>query len=102
MSLKPRTFDSDDFDRIWTQVLETIKKVVVGEWVSRVCWSEIFEDIYKLCVCLPEPFGDRLYGSTNDTLEEHVTGQLEVRINNCTASYLGGGVMGTPSYLGGF
>jgi len=79
MSLSPRTVE---FDVMWTPLLGTVKKVVVGESVPRDSWSDRFLDVYQLCVSHPEPHLDKLYDSTRTFLEEHVAGKLEVSCNH--------------------
>lgn len=43
MSLKPKRVN---FDSIWSQLLETVKKVVVGEQVERTDWNDRFSYLF--------------------------------------------------------
>ena len=39
-------------------------------------FSNIFSDVYSLCVAYPEPLADKLYSETKKFLEEHVAATL--------------------------
>lgn len=41
-----------------------------------------FSDIYSLCVAIPEPLSERLYGKTKECLEAHVTELYQVLNEN--------------------
>ena len=75
MSLKPRCVD---FDSTWKQILETVRRVIVGDKVERADWNDRFSDVYALCVCYPEPQGNKLYAATKDFLEEHIKKKYDV------------------------
>ncbi|KAI0211701.1 Cullin-2 [Lamellibrachia satsuma] len=69
MSLKPRRVD---FDKTWSQLLDTVEGIITCGRVERSVWNDRFSDVYALCVAYPEPLGDRLYGETKQFLENHV------------------------------
>lgn len=74
MSLKPKRVVFDD---VWKGLSHTLHQVISGGKVERTTWNDRFSDIYELCVSHPEPLSDKLYASTKQFLEEHVSERLK-------------------------
>ncbi|EFO28164.1 hypothetical protein LOAG_00325 [Loa loa] len=69
-SLRPKRVD---FDATWKNIENSIKRIMKLEPLERRVWDYNFYDIYSLCVAIPEPLSERLYGKTKECLEAHVT-----------------------------
>ncbi|XP_053680419.1 cullin-2 [Anopheles nili] len=77
MSLKPKKIE---FDEIWKGLRETVHQVITLKSVRRSVWNDRFDDVYAICVALPEPLADRLYLETKAFLENHVQELLLQRV----------------------
>ncbi|MCP9259511.1 Cullin-2 [Dirofilaria immitis] len=109
-SLRPKQVD---FDATWESIENSIKRVMKLQPLERRVWDYNFNlvflhiwsndrhreirkyqkedikmsDIYSLCVAIPEPLSERLYGKTKECLEGHVT-ELYQEINAANDSEL--------------
>uniref|UniRef100_A0A915Q330 Cullin family profile domain-containing protein n=1 Tax=Setaria digitata TaxID=48799 RepID=A0A915Q330_9BILA len=83
-SLRPRQVD---FDATWKSIENSIKRIMKLQPLERRVWDYNFYDIYSLCVAIPEPLSERLYGKTKECLEGHVT-ELYQEINAANDSEL--------------
>ena len=69
-SLLPQ--NSDRFDKKWSDIVQTISKVIRLEAVDRKKWNDSFSDVYALCMPYPVSFADILNDKLDDFFQQHV------------------------------
>ncbi|ULU00066.1 hypothetical protein L5515_003811 [Caenorhabditis briggsae] len=68
-SLKPKVVD---FDTVWVQLRPAIIDILNLKPMSNVHWHHKFSDVYDICVSIPTPLSERLYGEVKACIMQHV------------------------------
>lgn len=63
---------SDRFDKKWSDIVQTISKVIRLEAVDRKKWNDSFSDVYALCMPYPVSFADTLNDNLDKFFQQHV------------------------------
>ena len=77
--LPPRT---ERFDQKWSDICQTISKVIQIEKVDRKKWNDSFSDVYSLCMPYPVSYAEQLNDNLDVFFTEHVEG-IRAELERC-------------------
>ena len=72
----------EKFDKKWSDICQTISKVVQLESVGRKKWNDSFSDVYALCTPYPYSYADKLNESLEHFFIQHVQ-NTRSRLDSC-------------------
>ena len=64
---------TERFDKKWSDICQTISKVIQLDGVDRKKWNDSFSDVYALCMPYPISYAEQL----NDNLDMFFTQHVE-------------------------